>query len=649
MLQVEPAMQWDPAMIAGVGSVAIDRLEQLYYRMYSYLADSGVDGVKVDAQSGIGSFGSGNGGGSNIARASVTAMEKNVRLFFGNPVIKSALGSDENTLGSTSTRSSPFRLLPMIQSIRNRLFYRKSRPDSVLNATTATPDLSPVSLVGCMCHSTENLFNFYETSLVRVSDDFYPKDEASQTVHLASCAYNSVMIGEIAIADFDMFHSQHACAEMHAAARAISGGPVYVSDSPGKHNATLLSRLVLPNGRVLRTMLPARPTVDCLFKDVMNNGKTALKIWSLNRANAVLGIFHVQGASWNGAKRIYEIHDRNPPMISVDCRPRDLPFEFASLDFERFAHDSKHLYESESSSHQVSQPAVDPLRLYRDKQKKIIRTVGSSANQEVASSSQTDKIMFLAWSSAHRRLHFMSSKNDGIKQSLRASRDWDIITFCHLHSIPCKSAAMESSEVKHTVIDPDTKPFIKIPIPSGIAQQAFVKGVTDLFSQQHTKVNYTAEERFFQSSFGTRQQHSDVDNKKDRKSETGVVYWAPIGLLDMLNGGGAVEDIVPVAAGSTSIAPIGVFSVRGPGRLGLFCSKLPSRILIDGTQLPVESVNNEPQSFGGYLVSFELPSQGNSDRLLTVSGSGMAPILGIDMNKEYALCDKLRVVSVCWS
>jgi hypothetical protein len=30
-------------------------------------------------------------------------------------------------------------------------------------------------LIGCMCHSTENLLNYYETSLARASDDFYPK------------------------------------------------------------------------------------------------------------------------------------------------------------------------------------------------------------------------------------------------------------------------------------------------------------------------------------------------------------------------------------------------------------------------------------------------------------------------------------------
>ena len=54
-------------------------------------------------------------------------------------------------------------------------------------------------------------------------DDFYPKDTAAQTVHIVSNAYNSVMMGEIATADWDMFQSKHPYAEMHAAARAISG------------------------------------------------------------------------------------------------------------------------------------------------------------------------------------------------------------------------------------------------------------------------------------------------------------------------------------------------------------------------------------------------------------------------------------------
>lgn len=61
-----------------------------------------------------------------------------------------------------------------------------------------------LTLQGCMSHCTDNLYNYYETSLIRASDDFYPKDMASQTVHIVSCAFNSIMLGEIGTPDWDM-------------------------------------------------------------------------------------------------------------------------------------------------------------------------------------------------------------------------------------------------------------------------------------------------------------------------------------------------------------------------------------------------------------------------------------------------------------
>ena len=45
--EVEPAMLWNPAVLAGVG--VVEDHKQLYKRMHSYLQASGVDGVKVRA------------------------------------------------------------------------------------------------------------------------------------------------------------------------------------------------------------------------------------------------------------------------------------------------------------------------------------------------------------------------------------------------------------------------------------------------------------------------------------------------------------------------------------------------------------------------------------------------------------------------
>lgn len=75
-----------------------------------------------------------------------------------------------------------------------------------------------------------------------------------------------------------MFSSRHVAAEIHATARAVCGGPVYVSDAPGSHAFDVLRRLVLPDGSILRAKLPGRPTRDSLFRDVMRDGDTLLKV-----------------------------------------------------------------------------------------------------------------------------------------------------------------------------------------------------------------------------------------------------------------------------------------------------------------------------------------------------------------------------------
>lgn len=53
---------------------------------------------------------------------------------------------------------------------------------------------------------------------------------------------------------------------------------MYVSDKPGEHDFALLHALVLPDGSVLRCLQPGRPTRDCLFHDVLRDGKSLLKV-----------------------------------------------------------------------------------------------------------------------------------------------------------------------------------------------------------------------------------------------------------------------------------------------------------------------------------------------------------------------------------
>jgi len=298
LLMIEPALAWDPSSLSGVGLVEqLETLPTIFRLMHSYLMDAGVDGVKVDAQSGIGALGSGMGGGSVFSRAAVQAVELSVKTAFGK-----RFTAQINRIKKSSSRILD-KILPTVshnestaQHANNALIYHPSQQSSI--------DSDSVPLIACMCHSTENLFAYMETPSARASDDFYPKDSASQTVHIVSCAYNSVFLSQIASPDWDMFHSLHEYADMHAAARAVSGGPIYVSDFPGKHNKELLRRLVMPSGKVLRTSIPARPTIDCMFKNVMQDGVSALKIWSSNiGGGGVVAAFNLQGSHWSRKDR----------------------------------------------------------------------------------------------------------------------------------------------------------------------------------------------------------------------------------------------------------------------------------------------------------------------------------------------------------
>lgn len=75
--------------------------------------------------------------------------------------------------------------------------------------------------------------------------------------------------------------SKHEAAGLHAAARAVSGAAVYVSDKPGQHDFSILKQLVLSDGSVLRGLLPGRPTLDCLFLDPLRDNKSLLKVRNL--------------------------------------------------------------------------------------------------------------------------------------------------------------------------------------------------------------------------------------------------------------------------------------------------------------------------------------------------------------------------------
>ncbi|EYU18248.1 hypothetical protein MIMGU_mgv1a002516mg [Erythranthe guttata] len=249
VMENEPGWKTDALAVQGLGLVNPKNVYKFYNELHSYLRSAGVDGVKVDAQCILETLGAGLGGRVELTKQYHLALDASVARNFADN-----------------------------------------------------------GCIACMSHNLESLYCSKQTAIVRASDDFFPRDPVSHTIHIAAVAYNTVFLGEVMQPDWDMFHSVHPAAEYHGSARALSGGSVYVSDKPGKHNFELLRKLVLPDGTILRARFPGRPTKDCLFSDPTRDGVSLLKIWNMNKYSGVLGVYNCQGASWNSVERKNTFH-----------------------------------------------------------------------------------------------------------------------------------------------------------------------------------------------------------------------------------------------------------------------------------------------------------------------------------------------------
>ncbi len=92
-----------------------------------------------------------------------------------------------------------------------------------------------------------------------------------------------------------MFQSHHRWADFHAAARALSGGPIYVCDKPGRQNFKILRRLAATDGRVYRCSRPAQPAPESIFADCRKE-PVLLKIHNRSANIGLIGLFHCSEA-----------------------------------------------------------------------------------------------------------------------------------------------------------------------------------------------------------------------------------------------------------------------------------------------------------------------------------------------------------------
>ena len=141
------------------------------------------------------------------------------------------------------------------------------------------------AIINCMGMAMENILSRPTSAISRNSDDFVPNKENGFAEHLLQNAYNAIYHDAIYYCDWDMFWTKHPDAIKHSLLRAVSGGPVYISDKIGDTNADVLRPLIYEDGKLLMMERSAKPTEDCIFKDPKKEG--VLKLYNTGRQGQI--------------------------------------------------------------------------------------------------------------------------------------------------------------------------------------------------------------------------------------------------------------------------------------------------------------------------------------------------------------------------
>ena len=149
-------------------------------------------------------------------------------------------------------------------------------------------------IINCMGMASEDMWNRPSSAIARSSDDFVPEVLHGFREHAVQNSYNSLLQGQFFWGDWDMFFSSHEENWQNSILRAVSGGPVYVSDRVGETDPDFIRPLITGAGRVIRCEDVGMPTTDCLFENPADTLRP-LKIFNRYGENYVIGAFHICG------------------------------------------------------------------------------------------------------------------------------------------------------------------------------------------------------------------------------------------------------------------------------------------------------------------------------------------------------------------
>ncbi|WP_406684719.1 hypothetical protein N1F78_03040 [Seonamhaeicola sp. MEBiC1930] len=146
-------------------------------------------------------------------------------------------------------------------------------------------------LLNCIAQQNFNVFNQRHSSIIRGSVD-YKTTRDRLDITLVQNFTNALWLGHTHWLDQDMFYANfEETAQLMAIARAMSGGPIYLSDVPEHITDEVLKPLTYNDGLILGTLAPAVPLPESLMQDPYSDGKSFRVIAPLkNKTAAIMAV-----------------------------------------------------------------------------------------------------------------------------------------------------------------------------------------------------------------------------------------------------------------------------------------------------------------------------------------------------------------------
>lgn len=154
-----------------------------------------------------------------------------------------------------------------------------------------------LGLINCNWHNPINFFNCRYSAVGRCSMDYVKNNLFSARRHLFQSYANTLWMGQLVWCDHDMFHSSDTMAgRTMAVSKAVSGGPVYLSDPPTEFDHQAVKPLCYTDGRLLRPLAPAAPLPDSVFVDPYRNPIPYRVIAPLPNGSATVVVYNLKHA-----------------------------------------------------------------------------------------------------------------------------------------------------------------------------------------------------------------------------------------------------------------------------------------------------------------------------------------------------------------